>query len=194
MSKYRSLDGVRGLAALVVVFCHYSNAFVPSLNGSGSTFSTRLDKVVSTTPLHLPLAGNFAVYIFFVLSGFVLSQKFFLTKSATVVISSAIRRYIRLMIPALGSVLLTYLVLRAGFIQSHAVAAVTGSEWLGSFWNFQANFFEALYQGLYGVFFTEFTTYNTSLWTMHIELYGSFLVFMFLLLFGKLEKRWVVYI
>lgn len=36
-------------------------------------------------------------------------------------------------------------------------------------------------------------SYNFVLWTMHFELYGSFLIFMFLALFGKHHNRWIFY-
>ena len=37
------------------------------------------------------------------------------------------------------------------------------------------------------------STYNLVLWTMPIELVGSFLVFGFLALFGSLRNRWILY-
>ncbi|MGZ6005784.1 MAG: acyltransferase family protein [Candidatus Saccharimonadales bacterium] len=196
--KYHSLDGLRGLAALVVVLLHYVTAFLPFLIGYTITQRhTALDRIISTTPLQLPFAGNFAVCIFFVLSGFVLSLSFFKHKNVDVLISSAARRYFRLMIPALGSVLFVWLVLSLGFIHSHQASPLTESAWLANFWNFQGNIFHVLYQGLFGTFFTMYTAfgiaYNPVLWTMHYELFGSFLVFMYLALFGKTNNRWFFY-
>jgi peptidoglycan/LPS O-acetylase OafA/YrhL len=195
VQKYKNLDGLRGVAALVVVLCHYSNGFLPSLQGAvGAAHHTRADKIIATTPLHLFLAGNFAVCLFFVLSGFVLSIKFFHTKSVDALISSASRRYFRLMIPALISILATYIILRTGFVNSSATAAITGSSgWLATFWNFTPHIMDALYQGTIGVFFGNQDSYNTSLWTMHLELFGSFLIFMFLALFGNFRRRWLLY-
>jgi peptidoglycan/LPS O-acetylase OafA/YrhL len=141
-------------------------------------------------------AGGFSVCIFFVLSGFVLSNSFFKRKTHSVLVSSSVRRYFRLMIPALGSILLAYVVLRAGAMPVQQTAQLTESfRWLGgSHWQFIPSLPEALYQGLYGVFFTGFVSYNPVLWTMQLELYGSFIVFMFLALFGKLQRRWIFYI
>jgi peptidoglycan/LPS O-acetylase OafA/YrhL len=196
---YKSLDGLRGLAALSVVCLHYVTAFTPFLIGYVATQRhTRLDHFVATTPLQLPLAGNFAVCIFFVLSGFVLSNKFFSTKDAGVLVSSAIRRLFRLLLPAFGSVLLAYLVLRLGFVFASQAAPLTESTtWLGAFWNFPAHLGQAVFQGLYGIWFGTFNlyaSYNVVLWTMHYELFGSFLVFMFMALFGNLQNRWVFYV
>lgn len=193
--QYSSLDGVRGLAALSVLLLHYVTAFAPFLIGYEVTRRhTSLDRIVATTPLQLPVAGNLAVCVFFVLSGFVLSLKYFKLKDANILVSSAVRRYFRLAIPTIGSVLLAYFVLRIGGMHTQQTAAVTeSSSWLATFWNFPAHVFTAVYQGVYGVFVTSDATYNIVLWTMHFELFGSFLVFMFLALFGKLPNRWFFY-
>jgi peptidoglycan/LPS O-acetylase OafA/YrhL len=196
--KYHSLDGLRGLAALVVVLLHYVSAFAPFLLGYGITQRhTSFDHILSTTPLQLPLAGNFAVCIFFVLSGFVLSLGFFKHKTSSVLASSASRRYFRLMIPVLGSVLLAYALLALGAMHNHQAAVPSESGWLYTFWGFPASLAHAVYQGLYATFFTTFYSFNISynpiLWTMHFELFGSFLVFMMLALFGKLANRWFFY-
>lgn len=194
---YHSLDGLRGLAALSVVLLHYVTAFLPFLIGYAAVDShPRLDHLVATSPLQLPIAGNFAVCIFFVLSGFVLSVKFFKTKDRGVVVASASRRFFRLMIPAFGSVLLAYLVLRVGAMHNGPAGAAIGNNWLQLFWSYPAHLGQALFQGLYGIWFgtTDFiTSYNVVLWTMHYELYGSFLVFMLLVMFGTERNRWLFY-
>jgi len=72
-----SLDGLRGLAALVVVVHHVMHA-----NGS-LDFATGLDgraqgswvvRTLTFTPLHIVWAGTEAVLVFFVLSGLVLAM------------------------------------------------------------------------------------------------------------------------
>ncbi len=194
---YHSLDGLRGLAALSVVFLHYALAFAPFLVGYELTQRhTPLDHAVATTPLQLPIAGNFAVCIFFVLSGFVLSIKFFKTRESSVLTSSAARRFFRLFIPAFGSVLLAYAVVKLGGIYAHQAGIAGESRWFQLHWNFPAHIGQALFQGVYGIWFGSMnfkTSYNPVLWTMHYELFGSFLVFMFMALFGKAKNRWIFY-
>jgi peptidoglycan/LPS O-acetylase OafA/YrhL len=194
--KYHNLDGLRGLAALVVMIWHFSVGFLPFLVGATIVGRhTPIDRLVSDTPLFLPFAGTFAVYIFFVLSGFVLSLSFFHKRDSSVLVSSAARRYFRLMIPAASSVILAYLLMRLIGNDAHLAASkTTGSYWLSAFWDFKPHLLTAIYQGVYGVFFTNFNSYNTNLWTMQNELFGSFMVFLFLGLFGKLARRWVFYL
>ncbi len=194
--KYHNLEGLRGLAALVVVFWHFTIAFLPFLVGFAAVARhTPFDKYIANSPLFLPFAGSFAVVVFFVLSGFVLSLSFFKRRDSGVLVAAASRRYFRLMLPALGSVLLAYFIMKFTGAHSHlATAKITGSPWLTWFWNFPPHFGEAIRQGAYGAFFNQQNSYNTNLWTMYIELTGSFLVFGFLAFFGRLQKRWIMYL
>jgi len=75
--RFRSLDGLRGWAAAVVVLSHVALTF-PVLadvvygNVAPNEVGT-LDGIVSFTPAHIFWAGQEAVFLFFILSGFVLA-------------------------------------------------------------------------------------------------------------------------
>ncbi len=78
-TRIRSLDGLRGVAAVVVVLHH--SLLVSSAYADGyqtSTIAARGSGAwwILYTPLHLVWAGDAAVWIFFVLSGVVLSLAF----------------------------------------------------------------------------------------------------------------------
>lgn len=76
--KINYLNGLRGVAAINVMIMHFFVALAPAMV-YGSKYPSHfgsLDQIFSTTPLGLIGAGNFSVCIFFVLSGYVLTQKF----------------------------------------------------------------------------------------------------------------------
>jgi len=191
------MDGLRGLAAMVVVFHHFACAFFPAIIfGPSQPAHAVFEPLVQKTPLYLLVAGNFAVCIFFLISGYVLSYKFFATKRDETVVSGAVRRYFRLMPTVLASVLLSYVILAAGLYHNLPAAAVTGStSWLAMYWNGPAHLFDAVRLGLYDAFINgrNIGVYNNALWTMKIEFFGSFIVFAVLLMFGKLRRRWILY-
>jgi len=196
--KISYLDGLRGVAAINVMIMHFFVALAPA-TVYGSQYPSHfgsLDLIFSTTPLGLIGAGNFSVCIFFVLSGYVLTQKYFKTKDNSIIISSAVRRYLRLFIPVFASVILSYLLASAGlyryYIETMMVSA--GSNYR-HYWTFAPDILEAIKQAVWTSFFLGGTIhYNPVLWTMTIEFYGSMLVFTMALLFGALRNRWTFYL
>ncbi|XTR51760.1 acyltransferase family protein [Pseudarthrobacter sp. So.54] len=78
-TRVTQLDGLRGIAALVVVACHV----LSTLPGIGSVVEGDRSAGLSTagewavfSPLHILWNGTPAVHVFFVLSGFVLVLPF----------------------------------------------------------------------------------------------------------------------
>jgi len=196
MKKIRYLDGLRGLAALEVVFNHFILAFYPALF-SGPGVATHLtpgsEVFVSGSALSILYDGNFAVCIFFVLSGFVLSHKFFLNKDQEIITASAVKRYVRLALPVAFSVFCAFVLMKFSLFYNDQAAIVSGSGWLGGSWNFKANFLDAMNQSFIGTFFSGVFNYNGTLWTIAVEFLGSFLVFGFLAVFGKAKRRFLAY-
>lgn len=196
MKKIQYLNGLRGVAAFEVVFHHFVLAFYPALF-SGPGIPTHLaageEVAASGSFLNLLWDGNFAVCIFFVLSGFVLSHKFFLQKEPEIITASAVKRYFRLALPVAFSVLLAYVFMKLSLFYNDPVATLSGSGWLSGFWNFQPDFFDSLKQAFIGSFFFSIFDYNAILWTIACEFMGSFLVFGFLAIFGKVRKRFWAY-
>jgi peptidoglycan/LPS O-acetylase OafA/YrhL len=196
--KISYLDGLRGVAAVNVMIMHFFVALAPAMvygNELPSHFGN-LDHIFSTTPLGLIGAGNFSVCIFFVLSGYVLTQKFFKTRDNNVIISSAMRRYIRLFIPVFAAVMLSYLLASSGlyryYIDTMTVSA--GSNYRG-YWTFTPDFLDAIKQAAWNSFFIGGAIpYNPVLWTMRVEFFGSMLVFAMALLFGSMRNRWTFYL
>jgi peptidoglycan/LPS O-acetylase OafA/YrhL len=196
--KLLHLESLRGIAALLVVFTHFAGSFFPAVTGGGR-FPTHsaFDLVIYSTPLSILAGGNFAVCIFFVLSGFVLTRGYFLNGRIQQLQNSALKRYFRLMPAVAISVLLAYLLLRFQLFFNHDAAAITGSMGLDELWSFPANAAEATNQALYQAFITGTTgprSYNPVLWTMQIEFLGSFLVFGAAALFGQHAKRHWMYL
>jgi peptidoglycan/LPS O-acetylase OafA/YrhL len=105
-TRLRALDGLRGYAALVVLV-HHTMLLLPSISAIYDPEGgdpTGFVWLITATPLHLFWAGGEAVYVFFVLSGFVLALPF-LRRSPDWV-SYYPRRLARLYVPVWGALVL----------------------------------------------------------------------------------------
>lgn len=201
-TRFLELEGLRGIAAIAVVIFHFLVLFYPGMfYGVGHSMAPvqhmRFEDNLFGLPTGAFISGAFAVAIFFVLSGFVLTIGYFQTGDKKIIQKLATKRYLRLMLPAAVSILLVWLILSFGLNANKNIAegiSLAGSS--SSLWTFNPNFFEALWQGILGIFTTSLNAehYNPVLWTMQYEFIGSFLVFLIALLFGKSKNRWIVYL
>lgn len=125
--RLAALDGLRGLAALVVLFHHamYTNPGFPGTPGSGNVQTGSPMWWVSYTPLKLATAGWESVIVFFVLSGLVVSLPVVRRRSFDWVAYFP-RRVVRLMVPLIASVVLAAAFVVA--IPQHSVQAT--NTWL----------------------------------------------------------------
>lgn len=195
--KITYLDGLRGIAAINVMIMHFFIVLAPAMiysNRMPSHFGN-LEQFFSNTPLGLIGAGNFSVCIFFVLSGYVLTYKYFKTRDNSIIISSAVRRYIRLFVPVFATVMLSFLLSSTGLFHYYIEAVmISGNNNYANYWTFTPNIVDAVKQAVWGSFFTGDDIYNPVLWTMTVEFYGSMLVFAMALLFGSQRSRWTFYL
>jgi peptidoglycan/LPS O-acetylase OafA/YrhL len=166
------LETMRGLAALVVFTHHIIFAFNPLYEDQWSG-----------SPLFVLFNGKAAVVFFFILSGYVLTIGALRTASLRPILHGAIKRWPRLAGPVLLAVLLSWSFWQLGLFRHVEAAQVTGSEWLENFAHGSPppydllTFGSALREGSWGVFLTGKSFYDSVLWTMRIELFGSFMVF-----------------
>jgi len=196
--RFMELEGLRGVAAVMVALYHFLITFYAfAFFGDGTSMATvpnnHFESVIHGNPIMAFVSGSFAVSIFFVLSGFVLSIGYFQTGRESIIKKLAAKRYIRLMLPALASILVCYLLIKLGLSNTYVASTITHSGWLSVQWTFTPQIEDAFINGIWGIFATGQSAYNNVLWTMMTEFIGSFLVFGFLLLFGQSRHRRILY-
>lgn len=174
-ARFGSLDGLRGVAAAVVVVFHVvvSNDRAGAIyklteTGPLSTFET----VMNYSPLRILWAGSEAVVVFYVLSGFVLALPF--ARGAAVPWKYFYpRRLLRLYVPSIASLVFAYLTTLA----IRRAEIPNGSPWLNDHaaapnGPVQVLLGSSLIAGWGGL--------NTSLWSLRYEVLFSLLLPLFL--------------
>jgi len=188
MEKERNdeIDGLRGWAATGVLFFHFFQ----------ETFG-RLHPFLHHEVFFVLLNGPMMVQIFFILSGDALSAGYFSHGLDKRTVRIIVARYFRLTFPILVTCLLTFLSLTFGIVYNHQAAVVVDrTDWLGSFLSFRPTL-EGLvsytFAGVYGLV-PNSESYNNFLWTMSLEMLGSVLVFVNILVLNYLRKETVMWL
>jgi peptidoglycan/LPS O-acetylase OafA/YrhL len=170
--RINHLDGLRGLAAVVVVVFHYLSAFVPALTPDQTGYPYWL----SDTPLAVLFNGPFAVVVFFVLSGFVVSKA--AAHKSDPLPLTIVLRYLRLTIPMLVSVLIAWLLLTTFPTEAIKLESITGTPWLSSTFNgVIPSLLQAIKDATYDVYRHGVSRFNNVMWSMKWELIGSVAIY-----------------
>ena len=176
--KVQYLEGLRGIAAVQVVLLHFVTGFLPDTAEHAAA------------PFHVLWDGHTAVDVFFLISGAVLTPSFARGGPWP---RQAAKRFVRLGVPVAGAAVVA-LVLVGAMPDAHLAAArITGSAWLAMDSSGAPTLthllreiaFDSLVLG-----YREYTLFapiagrlpllehslNAPSWSLHLELYGSFLV------------------
>jgi peptidoglycan/LPS O-acetylase OafA/YrhL len=179
------LDGVRGWGAVVVFVYHLVYRFL-------ATDQSWL----APDAIKLLMDGQFAVFVFFVISGYALSHAN-LDQERRDLPMAVTSRYFRLAIPILVTTLFGYLLLKAGLLVNVEVshAENVSRDWLGTFYTFEASIYSFLKFSLFNTFFSYYPneSYNSSLWTIPYEFLGSMIVYGYLAVFRTHGRvQWII--
>ncbi|MGB3554805.1 MAG: acyltransferase [Jannaschia sp.] len=183
--RIEAFDGLRGVAAFMVLIYHYFCLAHPRWTASMSTDP----RAVVDTPVYLLWNGAFAVALFFVLSGYVMAAAARRRRSSLMANTAA--RYLRLAVPAAASCVLAWIWLSMvpGAADTMADSVDHTSRWLD--FTYQDDVKTpviALADGMGAVFVRGYSRFNNVLWTMKIELFGSLAVFaLYFLTSGRLR-------
>ncbi len=184
--RSQHLDGLRGIAALIVVVTHSLSAFQPAVvfgqpAGVGSWLCLR-------TPLALCTNGFGAVAVFFLLSGFVLTKKYFTVRPSLGLFAEDFsKRFLRLYLVALPASVLAVLLMLAGMYYNQPAALVSSSQWLEHLrttgaWQDVMRLLASPLASLSG-------EYIVVGWTLWVELWASYVLFILLLSVFALPQR-----
>jgi peptidoglycan/LPS O-acetylase OafA/YrhL len=176
--KVQYLEGLRGIAAMQVVLLHFVTGFLPDTARH------------AWAPLHVLWDGHTAVYVFFLISGAVLTPSF---ARPGLLVAKAVKRVVRLGIPVAAAAVIATLLLAAWPDAHEQAATLTGSAWLAmdssgpptlshlareiSLDSLVLGYREAtLFAPLAAHLPPMELSLDAPFWSLHLELYGSLLV------------------
>lgn len=182
-SRYTALDGLRGLAALVVLFHHcflISPQLAAAVEGTGTGPIESWAWWLTYTPLHLLWAGKEAVFVFFILSGFVLTLPF-LRESRPSWMAYYPKRFVRIYLPAWASLAFALMLAWVWPV----VADSSSSGYYNAHAQMPNVFRDALLLGGSGAL-------NSPLWSLQWEMLFSLFLPVYLLAALRFRRLWFI--
>lgn len=187
LQRFDYLDGLRGIAALLVVISHFKNGFFASKNNS-HIFSS----IWETGNLFI-FQGHFCVQIFFILSGFVLAYNSF--NRPTFLHKQWFKRVYRLGMPVFITSVIYFLFIQANLFSFDQLLTINYNEWIAGHWVSKYNFVNFFKRFIYDfMLFSDWEfimSINSSLWTIPIEFYWSYLLFFFFFFINKIKSHFL---
>lgn len=154
------------------------------LSAPASELSMR-EKIGSSPLFTLAYNGQFAVLVFFVLSGYVLSKPA-IEGDWRRLQERAWGRYIRLNLPLAAAGLFSWMLLISGYYWTTQASPVTGSIWLARYFTIGMSFYDMLWMAITGIFRGDSDLIPPG-WTLQFEFFGSLILLAALLM---MPRRW----
>lgn len=183
-ARYHSLDSLRGIASLQVVIGHCLVA-IPAFGWTvyemKGTPVHDLKFYLAYSPLHFFWSATPAVFLFFVLSGFVLSLPYYGSENnSNNYLKFFVKRIVRLYLPCFVIIVIS-LLLKLLFYRQNALAAF--DTWILDVWKKPIDA-----KMLVRSFLLIENTFDGALWTLPIEIKLSLILPFFIYFHKKLNK------
>lgn len=202
MKKIQWIVGLKGICALIVMLRHYVNAFLPALH-TGNEMDAKIfledgssiEAIVNSSPLYLFINGGFAVYIFWILSAFLISYSYYTASSMeavkleNVLKKKVLKKYLSLL-GVIGIVYIcVYIMMKLSLFFNTSVAGVIENEWMLGFYSWEPTIGQMFISWFFDTFLNANVPFDPVLWTIKIEFLGSILEICLLNLFGTWKYR-----
>lgn len=173
---------------MTIVLHHFVGAFLPFLlhKNYPTFFAATLHPNLITTIFSSPIItlffnGTFAVVIFFVLSGYVLTIPYYRNNQDSFALHKRLwGRYLRLNIPVAAAILFSYLIYTChGYFNIEAAAVSGSTTWLNLFFKPGLSHVTAFRDMLWRSLLQGESNFNPVFWTLKIEFIASVYLLLF---------------
>lgn len=191
------IDGLRGAAALFIVFHHFIMGYYPAAYKGEEALSHLeggVEAAFSQSPLAFFVIGDFWVSVFCLVSGFVISYQVFHMTEAKQFSVSLLKRYPRLMLPVFVLSAIVYGMLHLNLFCNTEAAALTGAEWLAQFYQDQTTLTDLIFSSIADTWIVGYSTlYSNAFWMLADLFAGSFMAYILAAMSKGTNKRilWV---
>ena len=166
------LDGMKGLACLFILLGHFTGIYRYAENAS--QIDSWFVRILAEGPVSIFTAESFWLYLFFVISGYLLiistprKIRDFLVKCA--------KRILRLAIPIWGTAIFIFVIQNTIGFYNHSVQAIVQNTWLTHLYGSRLTVLDILKEPFF-VLILGTSKFNSPFWCLRDMLISSFLIY-----------------
>lgn len=198
MPKNKSLEGLRGIAALNVAICHFLCIFIPEalhknyLSLPENKNPGWLFELTTLPFFSLFYNGHYAVMVFFVISGHALTKEYFSLsplESNIILRKRLLARYFRLALPIATAIAISYAAYNLGLYYISDLPEIENYPIKDVFFNENYSIYDILREAFYTSILHGQSSFIPILWTVKVEFIGSLYIILFYIL-KPISKNW----
>lgn len=187
-NRIKWVDYLKGISCILVFVSHFLYAFYPaSFNGDSSVSHVFFDTYLGKEPFAIISDGKFYVYIFLILSGFLMSNK--LLNSNIDNSKTLIKRYLSIVFPIFAVCLLTLIVYKLDLMSNVECSRITNSFWLEAQFASELTVWNLLTNSFFLIPFLGNSMYSTVFWMLNYIIFGALLTVILCFTFNKKSKN-----
>jgi peptidoglycan/LPS O-acetylase OafA/YrhL len=193
-----AVDGLKGIAILIVLIHHFALAYYPSMINASSKLlhsKAQIEIFIFKTPLSIFVAGSFAVALFYLITGYVLTKQIIAKYEDKTYVPRAIYFRIFRLMPLIAVILLIGYVAMISKLTFNVPASVPAtSNWFASFFPLGKITLPTIITEIFTkIPFVVSAGYYNVLWIIPYILFGSWLVYAFGYFFHESPLRFPMY-
>lgn len=189
------VTGLKGACAVSVVLLHMLASFyADAVMGSTTISRLKTFNFISLTPINIIFNGSFAVYIFWMLAAFLISNSWFSQHDIKDMQRKIFNKYFRNILPICICSIIAFAVIKLGGYFYEEAGTIIGNSFFTNERDFNSLSINSLLADLiWNDFFTGRVSIIPPLWTLHIDFKGSLLAVLLLIWISDKKRRKVIY-
>ncbi len=199
--KYIFIEYLRGICTLQVLILHIVICFYPVVfYGNESTWTEVesryfIENIIGKTPLFSLINGSFAVYVFWLISGFLIASKVEISDSILNCLKKCVLKTEFYIITVFLSLVLSYAVLKLRINANIVVGNLLhNGALLGYLYPNGVKGIESLLKDLVSVFYRSSSYYNVTLWFMGKALWCMIFAYVYCIVYKNLISKTKIYV
>ena len=167
------LDGMKGLACLFILLGHFTGIYKYAENAS--QIDSWFVRILTEGPVSFFTAESFWLYLFFVISGYLLIMSTSPRKIRDFLVRCT-KRVLRLAIPIWGTAIFIFVIQNTIGFYNHSVQAIVQNTWLTHLYGSRLTILDILKEPFF-VLILGTSKFNSPFWCLRDMLISSFLIY-----------------